>query len=142
MDTYTRWLNGLKDKASGRKPKSAKAKKSKAKRRAARKEAKKPKLAPGLIPRLGPPHPEYVRDDGFYKSDDWRKLRYLALRNCKGCQCCGAKASDGVHLHVDHIFPRYKYPHLSLKLENLQVLCDDCNMGKGAWDDTDWRIKL
>lgn len=103
---------------------------------------KQSKLTPGLIPKLGPPHPDYVSDEKFYRSDDWRKLRYLALRNCKGCQCCGARASDGLQLHVDHIFPRYKYPHLSLKLENLQVLCEDCNMGKGAWDDTDWRLRM
>lgn len=118
----------------------------KARRKKARKDRKnerrKSRLEPGLIPKLGPPHPDYVKDDRFYQSDDWRKLRYLALRNCVGCQCCGAKASDGVQLHVDHILPRYKYPHLSLKLENLQVLCDDCNMGKGAWDDTDWRNKM
>lgn len=91
------------------------------------------------IPGAGAPHPDYVRDDSFYKSREWRQLRYLALRNCQGCQCCGAKASDGIQLHVDHVLPRYKYPHLSLSLENLQVLCDDCNLGKGAWDQTDWR---
>ncbi len=95
-----------------------------------------------LIPRLGPPHPDYRKDEGFYQSDSWRKLRYLALKNCKGCECCGAKASDGVRIHVDHIKPRYKHPHLSLELSNLQCLCEDCNLGKGAWDDTDWRIKM
>lgn len=94
------------------------------------------------IPKLGAPHPDYKRDDGFYTTDSWRKLRYLALRNCTGCQCCGAKASDGVVLHVDHIQPRYKRPDLSLVLENLQVLCADCNYGKGAWDSTDWRVKM
>lgn len=92
------------------------------------------------IPRLGPPHPDYIKDDGFYKTPEWRRLRYLALKNCGGrCQCCGAKASEGAVLHVDHIKPRYKFPELSLWLDNLQVLCEDCNIGKGAWDDTDWR---
>jgi len=91
------------------------------------------------IPKLGEPHPDYVKDEEFYRSIQWRQLRYLALRNCKGCQCCGAKASDGIVLHVDHVKPRYKHPELSLCLDNLQVLCEDCNMGKGAWDMTDWR---
>jgi 5-methylcytosine-specific restriction endonuclease McrA len=78
--------------------------------------------------------------DGFYVCAEWRALRYLALRNCEGrCQCCGARAADGVQLHVDHIKPRATHPHLSLVLSNLQVLCADCNVGKGAWDDTDWR---
>ena len=30
-------------------------------------------------------------------------------------------------------------PHLALKLTNLQVLCGDCNAGKGNRDTTDWR---
>jgi 5-methylcytosine-specific restriction endonuclease McrA len=78
--------------------------------------------------------------DRFYLSEDWRKLRYLALRNTDGkCQCCGASAKDGVRIHVDHIKPRSRFPHLQLRLDNLQVLCDDCNIGKGAWDETDWR---
>ena len=28
---------------------------------------------------------------------------------------------------------------LELQLTNLQMLCADCNVGKGAWDETDWR---
>ncbi len=95
----------------------------------------KPKLMP-----IGAPHPEYVKDTAFYDSREWKELRYLALRNTDGrCQCCGACSKDGVRIHVDHIQPRYKRPDLSLCLDNLQVLCDDCNMGKGAWDSTDWR---
>lgn len=75
----------------------------------------------------------------FYSSTAWRQLRYLALKNAGGCQCCGAKASDGVQIHVDHIKPRSRYPELELSLDNIQVLCQDCNIGKGDWDNTDWR---
>lgn len=76
----------------------------------------------------------------FYKSESWRQIRYLALKNTEGrCQCCGAKATDGISLHVDHIKPRSRYPEIELSLDNLQVLCDDCNIGKGDWDQTDWR---
>jgi hypothetical protein len=28
---------------------------------------------------------------------------------------------------------------LALKIDNLQVLCADCNCGKGNCDSTDWR---
>lgn len=94
------------------------------------------------IPHRGERHPDYEAGDTFYKSQAWRSLRYLALRNSKGCNCCGATTADGVALHVDHIIPRYKAPHLQLNIDNLQVLCEDCNIGKGAWDDTDWRIKM
>lgn len=97
-------------------------------------------LALRVETKLGTPHEDYKKDDGFYKSREWKQIRYLALRNNgAACQCCGARAADGVTLHVDHIVPRYKAPHMSLALDNLQVLCDDCNMGKGAWDSTDWR---
>lgn len=88
----------------------------------------------------GAKHPDYRADDKFYKSAVWRTLRYAALKNSDGrCGCCGASAGHGVQLHVDHIIPRYKGPSLALDIENLQVLCDDCNIGKGAWDDTNWR---
>lgn len=53
---------------------------------------------------------------------------------------CGV-AAHKKELHVDHIKPRAEFPELSLVKENLQVLCVDCNMGKGAWDETDFRIK-
>ena len=75
----------------------------------------------------------------FFKSLQWRQLRYLALRNSGGCNCCGATAKDGVLLHVDHIKPISKFPDLRLSLDNVQVLCEDCNVGKGSWDETDWR---
>jgi len=78
--------------------------------------------------------------EDFYRSDAWRVVRYKALTAHGGvCQCCGARASLGRPLHVDHIKPRSLYPDLQLEISNLQVLCDDCNLGKGARDQTDWR---
>lgn len=97
-----------------------------------------PKKASQSIRPIGAPHPDYVRNDGFYVSRQWRELRLLALDNCRCCQACGARPPD-VKLHVDHVIPRYKAPHLSLSLDNLQVLCEDCNLGKGAWSTADFR---
>lgn len=78
----------------------------------------------------------------FFTSTEWKQLRYLALKNNgASCQCCGAKAGNGVQIHVDHIKPRSRFPELELCLDNLQILCGDCNIGKGAWDATDWRQK-
>jgi 5-methylcytosine-specific restriction endonuclease McrA len=37
------------------------------------------------------------------------------------------------------IKPRKTHPHLALSVSNCQILCSDCNKGKGNWDDTDWR---
>lgn len=67
----------------------------------------------------------------FYSSNAWRKLRYSVLRDSEGkCVICGVSAKEGAKLHVDHIKPRSKYPELALDPANLQVLCDDCNIGK------------
>jgi len=76
----------------------------------------------------------------FFKSRDWRELRYKVLSNHGGkCMLCGRGAKDGVVIHVDHIKPRSLRPELELDIDNLQILCDDCNIGKSNKDDTDWR---
>ena len=80
-------------------------------------------------------------DKGFYMCKAWRELRYKALKKHGAkCQCCGATPeSSGKPMHVDHVKPRSKFPNLELVLSNLQILCEDCNLGKGGWDETDWR---
>lgn len=78
----------------------------------------------------------------FCDSDAWKRLRYQALKKYGArCMCCGATRADGVQIHVDHVKPKSKYPELALSLSNLQILCEPCNIGKGAWDETDWREK-
>lgn len=79
-------------------------------------------------------------DKDFYNSQAWREIRYIALAQCGStCQVCGARASGSVQLHVDHIKPRSKYPKLSLDINNLQVLCKDCNLGKSNFDEINWK---
>ena len=55
------------------------------------------------------------------------------------CRACGASPTpdNGVRLHVDHIVPVSKGGGDSL--DNLQLLCDSCNFGKGSRDHTDFR---
>ena len=75
--------------------------------------------------------------DCFYNSREWKAVRYKAIKiHGKVCACCETKVGP---FHVDHIKPRSKYPELALDIDNLQVLCADCNTGKGRWDETDWR---
>lgn len=77
----------------------------------------------------------------FYRSYEWKKLRYAVLKDSSGrCGLCGVSSEDGARLNVDHIKPLHKYPELALSRGNLQVLCGTCNQGKGRWDETDWRI--
>lgn len=78
--------------------------------------------------------------DSFLETFEWRKVRMLALKKYgPRCQCCGATPADGIVINVDHIKPRRFYPHLALDVDNLQILCNPCNHGKGSWDMTDWR---
>lgn len=110
-------------------------------RRAAAFKVRKQKPKKGK--RKAPWKPSPKPADQFFKSLKWKQLRYLALVNTGGrCQCCGASSSDGIMIHVDHIKPRCTHPELELSLDNLQVLCEDCNVGKGSWDSTDWRVKM
>jgi hypothetical protein len=76
----------------------------------------------------------------FYKTEMWMEVRYEALvKYGNKCQCCGATPQAGAVLHVDHIKPRSKYPELCLSIDNLQILCAECNIGKSNKDETDWR---
>lgn len=76
----------------------------------------------------------------FYASREWKALRYDALKANDGrCELCGASKHDGAQLHVDHIMPRSKFPALELERTNLQILCSECNLGKGNRCTRDWR---
>lgn len=73
----------------------------------------------------------YVNSPEFLASFEWRQLRLKAFEKYgRRCQCCGASPSTGAVLNVDHVKPRRKFPELALDLDNLQVLCGDCNHGK------------
>jgi len=81
-----------------------------------------------------------VASDAFLSSFEWRALRMMALKkHGPVCQCCGASPKTGAVMNVDHIKPRRFFPELALDLDNLQILCHECNQGKGSWDSTDWR---
>lgn len=82
-----------------------------------------------------------AKSSSFMRSQEWRVLRFEVLRESNGsCSLCGrSNREHGVILHVDHIKPKSLYPELALHKPNLQVLCEDCNMGKGNRDETDWR---
>lgn len=65
----------------------------------------------------------------FYNSVKWKSLRAKVFSiHGNRCQCCGRGPKDGIFLHVDHIKPRSKYPELELDINNLQILCEDCNI--------------
>jgi ATP adenylyltransferase len=64
-------------------------------------------------------------------------IRYEVLRRSHGkCQLCGCSSTD-FPLHVDHIIPRSKKG--TNDPDNLQALCERCNLAKGNRDTTDFR---
>lgn len=78
----------------------------------------------------------------FLDTYEWRRVRMVALKQYGPvCQCCGATPANGSVMHVDHIKPRKLFPQLALDVNNLQILCHECNHGKGNWDMTDWRTE-
>lgn len=78
-----------------------------------------------------------VLDTTFYLTKEWQQLRYLTLgKYDRKCMVC---FRTNLELHVDHIKPISKFPELALDPNNLQVLCRDCNLGKGNKDCIDWR---
>ena len=77
----------------------------------------------------------------FYVSKEWRRLRYRVIKKYSAeCMACGrSKKYHGIVIHVDHIKPRSKYPDMALQINNLQLLCEDCNLGKSNKCEVDWR---
>lgn len=54
----------------------------------------------------------------------------VLMRDGNRCRLCGVECNDGLHnIHFDHIIPWSKGGETVL--ENLQVLCSDCNLAKG-----------
>lgn len=75
----------------------------------------------------------------FYKTSEWMEVRYQAIKkNGLRCACCGDNKKETI-FHVDHIKPRSKFPFLELELDNLQILCEACNIGKGNTDSINWQ---
>jgi len=78
--------------------------------------------------------------DGYY-NQRWQRLRSEVLEVYGPvCALCGRDyRTHGVVLHGDHIIPKSQRPDIALYFSNIQVLCEDCNMGKSYYYTTDHR---
>lgn len=74
--------------------------------------------------------PDLVKQ--FYRTPEWKRLRYAHLAQHPACVLCGRSARDGARMNVDHIRPLSSHWHLRLAPHNLQTLCASCNHGKGG----------
>lgn len=64
--------------------------------------------------------------------NDRLKVQVL-MRDGNRCRICGAKCDGGIHkLHFDHIIPWAKGGETTL--DNLQILCSECNAALGDVD--------
>lgn len=69
----------------------------------------------------------------FYSTPEWKKLRNQVIQEHKAnnqlfCIACGTTKK----LVVDHIQPVKKFWNKRLNHDNLHILCNDCNLGKGS----------
>ena len=85
------------------------------------------------------PKYDWLASREFLNSYEWKHLRFIKLSTSnKKCECCGRGTDKGFILNVDHIKPRKLYPELALELDNLQILCDECNAGKSNFSIADF----
>lgn len=72
---------------------------------------------------------------GTYAASDVQKLFKLQQGRCASCSDMLVECGRG-RFHIDHVMPIFlggsNWPH------NLQLLCPQCNMKKGAKDPFDW----
>ena len=59
---------------------------------------------------------------------NWRLRAMVLMKDGARCKLCGATPQDGAKLHVDHIVPWANGGETVF--ENLQILCEKCNIGK------------
>lgn len=85
---------------------------------------------PGYHPALytGAEKKDTLKNQGFYHSSAWRRLRVMALqRDHYLCQACLKEHRFTKATEVHHVRPIEEFPSLALELSNLQSLCWDCH---------------
>jgi len=82
----------------------------------------------GIAPESAPSRRSASQRRRTPRNINWRLRALVLMRDGARCQLCGAEAREGAKLHVDHVVPWIKDGETTL--ENLQVLCNVCNIGK------------
>lgn len=109
-----------------------------AERRSRRKPEREPYISPPIVTKRKSDRERQIA--GFYTCIPWKQLAYdTKVKRGRRCECCGATPADGVRIVTDHIKPLRTHWDLRLDPGNVQVLCDDCNRGKGSRSADDFR---
>jgi hypothetical protein len=77
------------------------------------------------------PKKSKVRSHRTSRNINWRLRALVLMRDGATCRMCGARPENGIRLHVDHVKPWAKGGETIL--DNLQVLCQKCNIGKSDY---------
>jgi hypothetical protein len=73
---------------------------------------------------------QFFQEAGIKIWRNWRKLRKEVIKKSKCCAICGyTKKLEGHHILPKHLFPQY-----ALIEQNIIVLCDDCHLHLGHWN--------
>lgn len=73
-----------------------------------------------------------------YRDKNYLDCRsYIFQRIESKCCKCGSQKS----LHLDHIKPVSKYPEQYLNKDNMQILCEVCNLEKSNKNENDYRTR-
>jgi predicted restriction endonuclease len=62
------------------------------------------------------------------RTANWRQRAIVLMQDGATCRLCGASPLTGARMHIDHIVPWDQGGQTVV--ENLQVLCEQCNVGK------------
>ena len=66
--------------------------------------------------------------NNFYNTEEWKKLRFRALVHYpRKCMIC---FTNNRELVVSHKRSISEFPELKLEISNIEILCDDCKIGK------------
>ena len=73
---------------------------------------------------------EYAKD--FYKSAAWKRARQTVIKRanglCERCRAAGLYRPGVIVHHKDYITPENIHnPGVTLNLDNLEYLCEDCH---------------
>lgn len=67
--------------------------------------------------------------DRLKVSDQYKEFKRLVRKRAGYvCEVCGHKKSRKIPNHVHHLKPKGKFPHLTFKVINGQLLCRDCHI--------------
>ncbi len=89
----------------------------------------------GVSPPTSQTVPSGVIGRKTLRTVNWRQRAIVLMRDGAKCQLCGVTPQSGARLHIDHVIPWSKGGETVL--ENLRVLCEQCNIGRSNVSEDD-----